>query len=92
MVIVLPNKRAEIFEVSYKPKDKITLTVDMARIRGIIGYPFYGAGYVLGVEPCSAATIEGLAASIEQEFSRRMEPNLTIKSEIQMVVSEKMFS
>jgi galactose mutarotase-like enzyme len=56
---------------------------------GSRGYPFYGAGYVIGLEPCSTATGDGLAASIEQGFSQRLEPNQTIESEIQMIVSER---
>ena len=55
---------------------------------GSRGYPFYGAGYVLGLEPCSTATSEGLAASIEKGFSRRMVPLQTVESEIQMIVCE----
>lgn len=42
--------------------------------QGLKDYPFYGRCYVMGVEPCSTFSEEGLLDSIEKGVAMRIEP------------------
>ncbi len=56
--------------------------------RGSFGYPFYGRCYVMGVEPCSTPTGNGLAESVEGGFAKSLTPGESKRTKYSMVFFE----
>jgi hypothetical protein len=49
-------------------------------LRGTQSYPWYGAAYVMGVEPHTSPTPEGLATAIERGTARTLQPGESLEA------------
>lgn len=56
--------------------------------QGLTSYPFYGRCYVMGVEPCSTYTEEGLLDSVEKGVAIRLQPQESKHFKMKLVMME----